>query len=333
MSATQLLELSQRHENLGGAFLGSIVLWNLHECRVLQDELKQLATAERLPEKYLPKPISAHKAFTAATNATRKSLPDGMLLRPLGSSDTEFKLALVSELKNAEDEVYDTVHLLTIRFDKINHVIDSSASHEQVEELKKWFTYYQEYTLKDVRSLLNNFTSECAVPLRNSGGIYYVPANYQHLVEALDKILKQLHPANQVLYLKQFDAPHNRQELIESAMERIEQEVKDLEGELSERFGGSEDSVGTHEGTLKRRLVAYEDLKKRVGVFAKTLSFNSDKLMNRLNTCQELVRQKLLGIDTFVPIRVEVEEKPVVPEFKQVKQPTPVAVSADDVGF
>ncbi|MBI2378915.1 MAG: hypothetical protein HYV07_33280 [Deltaproteobacteria bacterium] len=132
------------------------------------------------------------------------------------------------------------------------------------------------------------FLSEAGVSLRDSGGVYFVPAQFNGQLTAVCNVVGDVGPHNKTFVLPIVDMPAAQATLREVTEASLDDEIRALEEELK-----SFDLDKVRDSTLERRLVAFHDLKARVGMFSSVLSFKADGLNRRLSCINAELRRSL----------------------------------------
>ena len=309
-----------RMAEAGGEPLGSLLWWSLNGNRIEHDQLLNLASQFGLPERHLPKEIKPTQAFRRGWRHASTKLVDGQMLRPIAETTDEVVVGLVQESVDEKTRELEYGLLNRITFDKHAAAITSEREGIVTESIRTLFRHHLAHTSKDIRSMLTSFLSEAGVSLRESGGVYYVPANYQDTLEALCSVVEGA-GNNSTFQLPIVDTPAGRSALRTVAQRNLDDEVRQLQEEL-ERF----DDDKVRSSTLERKLEAFGDLRSRVDLFARVLSFKADDLRSKIGVTQAALRARL-GVDEREP---PMRAAPDVGRPKAVIPPAPYAA---DVGF
>jgi len=320
MTFHQLHEAQQRHVNRGGALLGWLLWWSLNGNRVEHAQLEALAAQHNLPGRFVPRALRPTQAFRRAWRHTASRLVEGQMLRPIAETTDEVVIGLVYEVADAgtRDLEYDV--LARITFDKHSARITSDRESIVAESVRCMYAHHLAHTTTDIRAMLTGFLGEAGVPLRESGGVYFVPATHGQMLEGLCAVVESA--GNNITYrMPIVDTPAGRSTLRTVAQRTLDEELRQLQDQL-ERF----DDDKVRASTLERKLETFGDLRSRVDLFARVLAFKADDLRNKIGVTQAALRARL-GVD---------EPEPPTRAAPDVDRPSvaiPPAPFAADVGF
>jgi hypothetical protein len=309
-----LVHSQQRHGQIGGDFIGSLVWWSLNGNRVTHTHLKELAEQHNLPENYLPAEVKPASAFRRAWRNAAKRLPQGLLLRQIDDTPTGIHIGLVKEQADAVQQELQYEQLASIAFSKELHTIQASEEHAVAEDIRALYTHHLELTTRDIRTMLSNFVNEAGVSLRESGGVYFIAAPHQETINAMASVLEAI-GHNHLHQLPLFDSTLAQNVLNDVTVSTLDDEIQRLQDELETFF--SDDK--TRKSTLEKRLDAFDVLRARVGTFAGVLSFKSDELLDRVSEMEADLRQHLgLTAEPTQPPSHKTEDK------NDTLKPTPI---------
>ncbi|MBI2375121.1 MAG: hypothetical protein HYV07_14080 [Deltaproteobacteria bacterium] len=249
------------------------------------------------------------------------------MLRMIAEGD-EIVVGLVREKPDQSRRELDYDLVTRIVFDKTSGAITSDVQHDVVEQIRELYRHHSAHTSEDVRSMMTSFLTEAGVTLRDSGGVYFVPSTHSSQLDALCRVVQEIGPHNKTFVLPIVDTPAAQATLREVTQSSLDDEVRALEEELK-----AFDPEKVRSSTLERRLVAFEDLKARVGLFANVLSFKADGLHSRLTAINTEVRRSLgleapLHIDTDTKDDLDVVSVPIPPPRR-----VPIAPVSSEIGF
>lgn len=321
MNFNSLLRAQDNLRSTVGAHeLGSLLWWHLNGTRI--DHTRLMATAERhsLDSKYLPAEIKPVQAFRRAWRHATTKLTEGLMLRPIDETTDEIVVGLVREQPDQEHRDLDYEVLTRIVFDKAAETITTDTEHSVLNQVRDLYRHHSAHTTEDIRSMMTAFLADAGVSLRDSGGVYFVPAIHGTALESLCKVVEEV-GHNKAYRLPIIDTPTTRVTLREVAERTLDDEVRQLEEELA-----GFDLEKVRDSTLERRLEAFEQLRSRAGLFAGVLSFKADALNDRIAAMQTGIRRQL-GIDPL-------PTSALTPTAPTTIQPTTASHSfASDVGF
>ena len=320
MTFAKLRAAQDRVAEAGGNHLGTLLWWSLNGNRIEHDQLEGLAKQYGLHERYLPNAIKPTQAFRRAWRHAATKLTEGQMLRPIAETTDEVVIGLVREIadETTKDLEYDVLNRVT--FDKNAAAISSDRPSIVTESIATLYRHHLAHTTADIRSVLTAFLGESGVSLRDSGGVYFVPADRQRTLDALCAVVEAV-GHNSAFRLPIVDTPEGKSTLRAVAQRTLDEELRQLREQL-ERF----DDDKVRDSTLERKLETFGDLRSRVDLFARVLSFKADDLRNKIGVTQAALRARLGVDERESPMRAT----PDVDGPKAVIQSVPFAA---DVGF
>ena len=321
----------ERHATGGADCLGNLIWWSLNGNRITHEDLEQAAARHGLPEKYLPAPVKPAGAFRRAWRHAAQKTGDGLMLRQIDDNPDSIIIGAVRETPDTVVERLDYDQLATITFDKRSGAVSSRSDLAVVEEVRALYVHHLAHTTPDIRTLLVNFVSEAGVSLRESGGVYWIPAGFTDTVRAMGEVLAGI-GANKLHRLPLYDSPDARDTLNQVTVTTLDEEIRRLQAEL-EVFLGDEK---TRRSTLERRLESFDALQQRVETFAGVLSFKSSDLLEKLGTGRADLRRHL-GLEEADAEEPVPDEGPAVVEEEPGPEPvvhdSPTFVPDPAIGF
>ena len=320
MTFTTLKAAQHRLANAGGKYLGSLLWWSLNGNRIEHDALERLAITHQLPERFVPRAIKPTQAFRRAWRHTASRLADGQMLRPIAESSDEVVIGLVREVVDEATQDLDYDLLVRVTFDKAAAAIMSDRESIVVESIRSMYRHHLAHTTTDIRSMMTAFLGEAGVPLRESGGVYFVPASHERTLDALCSVVEAA-GNNATHRLPIVDTPAGKATLRSVAQRTLDDELRQLQEQL-DRFDGDK----VRDSTLERKLEAFGDLRSRVEMFARVLAFKADDLRDKIGVTQATLRTRLGIAEPKPPKRAT----PDVDGPNTVIPPVPFAA---DVGF
>ncbi|GGI98201.1 DUF6744 family protein [Paenibacillus hunanensis] len=171
---------------------------------ITRDELKQKLIDSGLGEGWMPKPIRLPDAFRRATSAKfRQELPDGKIenymFREVTSNKQTVQRNLVCETVDTKGRRldYDGAAGIVI-LDKNTDTIDTShtspIASQMVQNAVLRFdickNHYESTTLRTV--MTNVLKSMSPTPVRQSGGVYFVPKQFDLELQAYIEFIRSL---------------------------------------------------------------------------------------------------------------------------------------------
>lgn len=272
-----------------GEHLGDLVWWQLSNAEVPRVELERLWSDAGLDRGLLPESPTAERALKAAAKESQVGHVD-YLVR-LGKEDpTEVIFAVVHESREADGSLSYTQEA-RVRLDRVHEqLITDAPSHQLVAAICSGFERLRlTHTADDVRrAVTKTLRSFCAVPLRESGGIYWVPRTYSAALRQLQKAVESI-GSSTVYLLPVHDSADAARTLGDVAQASVEDELEQLKFEID----GFLQSPPERPSTLMRRLEAFEALKAKAELYRDILKVQVDDLDSQLSTLTSTVERLL----------------------------------------
>lgn len=307
MHIEQLQAVQARHEQAGGRRLGSLLWWSLSSNRISHPELEAMFEQNGLTRDYLPKAVKPAGAFRRAWRHAASGLASGLMLRRISESADELVVGLVEEHPDPTNKDLDYRVLSRISFDKAEGRIEADAEHSVVEEVRRLYRRHLDHSTDDIRAMLTAFLADAGISLRESGGVYFVPARFSTTLDAVCAVVEAA-GGNTTFRLPVLDTPDGRSTLRDVANRSLDDEIRALEQELA---GFDPDSVRV--STLERRVEAFDALRSRVQLFSGVLSFKAEAMLDRIAHLQAGLRGQLGAKGAAVPTPIPTPHATVTP--------------------
>jgi hypothetical protein len=280
------LDLIRHHTNHGGQPLGDLLWWELAAASVRRPDLIKLWVQGGLPAELLPEPPTAEKAFKTAARETQVGHPD-RLLRLAMENELEVVYGIVSEKRDGIGglEYQQEARITLSRQSDIVHSDQPGDSMVQklvarFEELKTM------HTTDDIRrTITKTLDSFAAVTLRQTGGVYWVPAPYAAALRKLQGVIELLGASR--MHLVPITATKEGQAaLAQAAKASIEEELAALQIEMQQFLATPPERAST----LMRRLDHFADLRRRASLYQTVLQAQVVGLSENLTAMEGQVR-------------------------------------------
>ena len=184
--------------------IGHLTWYSLSEMLISRDELRQKMVSAGLGEGFMPHEIRLPDAFRRATSEKyRRRVSEGVienyLFREVASDNQMIQRNIVCETVDQKGRrlAYDGA-AASLVLNKNSATVTVSATSSLAEELArdavtKFEIYRHNYGTHTIRSVLMNILKSMApTPVRPSGGVYFVPAQYTDRLEAMLRFVKLL---------------------------------------------------------------------------------------------------------------------------------------------
>ena len=278
-----------------GPHIGDFVWFGFREVFVGQPVFVALLDKLGLDPRTAPAAPSPETAFKRAVQHTASSaLCKGYLLREIDNTGAELVIAVVEETKLRQQRDLRFATVDTVTFDKINRTrrTRSANDHPVSSSVEAWFVAFNgALTADDVRGWLQKRLGDLmAVPLRENGGVYWVPSIYASTVRMLAQVIGSL-GRSAMSVVPQFDGAEARDSIGGAARETLVDELEVLAGEIA-AFDAK-----TRGATMRRRLETFDALRNRADIYARMVGCAVDDL-KELVTAQEAKIMALLTATT-----------------------------------
>jgi len=327
------ITLSEIENQTGPDLLGYVVNWRLMNIRAQETDLKtaldRAGFSNHLPA--LPTPRKALRraleAWIAERTQQQTGIPQAVANAAVDGEDENQKettLIRVINKAGAEHLVFGIVSenvdfnklglsygtqlriLLHKKTGEILCTTDAdgviSAQNESSQVTREIIPYYNEFRHRfftdDLSKMVHAIvTSMNAVSLRKEGGVYFVPHAERHQIELAKELIASL-PTTTLdkPYLLAIPVINNEGAKADVALaihHGFLDEVKALASDL-DRFAQAEPGTVRSE-TISNRLLQYQYVKEKVGMYATLLSMQQDDIVKGLEALTSKAREIVLG--------------------------------------
>ncbi len=288
--------------------LGQLTWYTIHDTEVSRDHIAEQLRMAGLPAHFAPPPIHPADAFRRATSAmeTRRIPgPEGVfenyLVREVRSDKEEILRHLVKEVVDASNRRLDYRPIAHLRLNKTNQhmsadVVDAtdpdattnlaSTAHERYQ---RFLAVYQGRHLREV--VLSLLRSLSPVAVRPSGGVYFVPAEYEAVLGQIQTFVQSVHA--EMWRVPMMDMGDSRAVLSHSVGQEVETSGERLVDRLTQLLG--------QRGTLsdRERVRALDELERLQKMTQQYSALLDDKLLSvrvNLEVAQKQVRSLFLVV-------------------------------------
>jgi hypothetical protein len=286
----------------GAEILGDLVWWSLSDARIGRSELLNIWGAAGLDIALIPPEPSGEKAIRTAVKDASVRL-DGLIIRPVLHTPETISFAIVREVQG-QNGVLSHSHEASVSYDRKGDrfAIDRIAStySRTPEELAKVDTLcdvirqgYDQlrhtHTIDDVRrAMVKACESYSAVSLRDTGGIYWIPACYGPQIRQLQTAVEQIGKST-VYLLPIHKTTDGNRALAACASGSIEAELGALAREIDAFVAEPPDRVST----LTKRLPVFEALRDRADLYRTILGVQVEDLDGRLASMSKAIESMI----------------------------------------
>lgn len=278
--------------------IGFLILYSIGDDLYYREDLRKLLIANRIEEKYLPKPIRSSDAFRRATKAVETKrhrenetaeVYKNFIVRDVRSKGDILQRNIVIETVNQQGErlEYNTEGA-KMYFDKstdqFTFVANDIMASDLAEEAQKHYDIYlKAHNGAAIRaSVVSYLYTLSPISLRNSGGAYFVPHKFKSEIENFCNYVSSLDKGDaQMYYLS--DNTKNRN--------RIKDNVKD---NLDKVINQCRSVIQDDEGKFQKGQIAsiVDDARRVVGQFKDYRELLNDTV-NDLEGSVDLIRQSI----------------------------------------
>ncbi|MBC7340933.1 MAG: hypothetical protein H5U02_00505 [Clostridia bacterium] len=240
-------------------FLGSLIWYSVSDMRVNRERLEEAFAEAGIDPALLPKPICPRDAFRRACYAGEvKGIPlvdrEGrinIMVREVRTDKEAIIRQVVREVVDSRNIRLEYVPLarVELRGDKIEDLplvenpVLREAGAAAVKRIRDAFAVEAEcYNGQAIRELIGRILYTCRpVSVRPSGGVYFVPAQYDDMLEKLKSLAKELSTAGgsvQMWTVPVVDAEEQRRMVKVSLEEQVKEEADRLLHEMDPYIRG-----------------------------------------------------------------------------------------------
>lgn len=255
-------------------FLGHLCWYTIYDVKVTRQEMINKFTEAGMPAKYLPNPISAVDAFRRATAELEENrLPShdkdkfvNYLVREVLCDKNVVVRHLIKEMVDAKNVRLDYSKVAEIIFrrdDESIKVIDYGAN-EKVANVESLYQEYRNcYNGQHIRRMVRTVLADMnPAAVRPSGGVYFVPLQYEESLFALEKLVKLLH--GEFFTMPVIDQEKSRDMLYQKFKEQLRNNIQQM-AEVLKTGASKNEMVKIIDGAKKmfEQIKEYEELLNR----------------------------------------------------------------------
>ena len=280
-----------------GEHLGDVIWWTLSSADVKRSVLETKWLAAGLDKEFLPEPQTPDKAMRLAVKAAgvgAGSQKQGMLIRPTVDNKTSLIYAIVREGHDEAGNYFSSQQAL-VMLDKSNPTnitisTDNPGNDVAGTIIKEYYRYVDTHTSRDVMTMLTKVLKAWkAVPLRETGGIYWAPRTMSPKLRALQGAVESIGDS-MVFLLPVHKTDEATRSLGTAAAGSIEAELGELRDEIA---GWLNDTDHVYAATLDRRLVAFDELRAKANLYKGILGVTVEDLDAQLHAMTQSIETML----------------------------------------
>lgn len=263
----------------GGTHLGDLCFWSLSSASMVRADLESKWNAANLPHQLLPEAPTVQKAFKLAAREAQVGVVD-RLIRPVVEDASSVVFAVVHEARSDNGTLSYTQEAKTVLDVRAGSVWSDRPSHELVAAIAARFESLRDtHTADDVRRTITRaLASFAAVLLRESGGIWWVPATHARSLRSLQSAIESI-GSSRFYLLPVHDTGDASRTLGDAAARSIEVELAELKAEVAAFISAPPERTST----LVRRFDAFDALRARAQLYREVLRVEVQDLDSTLD--------------------------------------------------
>lgn len=286
--------------------------------RVTRDQLEKWFDEFGLDKAFIPKPIRKVHAFRTACTETKRTykLPvEGesveLMIREV-KFDAEVRVHhIMREHKDSRGERLSYTHAATLKFYRGSRGTKSQSSEHYKATILRGLSsldvaqvdamihdFDDRYTDlaanlhgQVIRSMLRKYLESLnAIKVRKSGGIYFIHTSKQETVDALAELVAKLGDGCSFFQTPLPDLPNSREMLTDAFQDEVEDDVRDLLGEIAD-YNEKIDKRGETPSETKYAefRTRYEQIMTRASEYSEVLGLQQERAAVALELALEQV--------------------------------------------
>jgi hypothetical protein len=269
-------------DSLSVPTLGVLVCWNLTSLDIPRDVFLSLLMTSGIDRVFMPRIPNLRSSL----RRSMKGKAD--LVRTVIDEADKFVLALVDEEVDTSNEQLAYQVRTTVAIESGNLRIDDTALAPLVQSS---VAHHQNSvrTEEVARTYLRCIRAAQGIPVRTSGGVYFVPRSNIGWVDSLRHLSNQLATFNAACYFSAFgvtDVEATRQNMCRHFLEHMDQLLDQMSADLESLEDPSSD-------VLKRRLDRFSEVRAKAMAYSDLLHFKAEGILERIGTLESSVRNLL----------------------------------------
>lgn len=286
----------------GGSLLGHMVWWALADARIDATTFKALWTGAGLDAKLLPDTGGPARALKEAGALTVRG-HEHHLFRFAAETATHTIYAVVREDPDGVG-TNRYVQEAQVAVDGAGTFTSDQPAHDIVQAVRaKFDEVWGSYQTRDVTAAMLRLLHECAaVTLRESGGVYFVPAPYAAQVASLRDVIGKLGGSSVTAIPLTADPEGQAAKGVgDAAKAGIEADLHKLREEMNAFAEMTSQATGAKDmpraSTLERRLERFEELRSKAALYRDVLSIEVSDLDAQIAGLEEIASTVLTVIE------------------------------------
>ena len=271
--------------------LGYVLWWTIAQnLNIKGDKAIDIFKNKGFPENELPIPLEADIAFGRAAKKGSQKLA-GWLIRKVYHGEDRITYAVVKEKIDEanEDAIYNredriTLHRKTADVTAQKNLVPS----KEIKDIYKT-TLGNVDNWRCIDFLLKQTRVMGALQLRDMGGIYFIPIQYEDKLNLVEEGLGELSPESVLYLLPIYDDKKAQSSLKTAFIEDYRKELASMGEELEKRI----EAGGTRASTFQNRLTEYKELRERARAYEDLLQFKAKDVHDAIDKMEAQVKEAL----------------------------------------
>ncbi len=271
--------------------MGNVVWWSV-ERNLVAEGTKTVETFKNLgfPENELPIPLEPDIAFGRATKKSSQKLA-GWLIRKVFQSEDKITYAVVREKIDEanEDALYNREDRVILN--RKTGDVDMQKGLDPSKEIKSIYKNslgkVDNWRLTDF--LLKQMKVTNALQLREMGGIYFVPFQYEDKLSLIEKGLDKVSPETVLYQLPIYEDAKAQSSLKTAFAEDFRKELASMGDELQKRI----EAGATRASTFQNRLEEFKEIRERAKAYEDLLHFKAKDVHEAIGKLETQVKEAL----------------------------------------
>jgi hypothetical protein len=249
----------------------------------LQELLTEVGIDANLACKPLPK-----NAFLRVVRAKAKGR-DSFARKIIDDAGRAASVILQEDVDHQNVSV-DLQTRTTVEFDKENKTIKTTGE-GAVEMEKGYQRYLGEYAADQFRTVANkHIKRNCkGIPMRDGGGLYFIPATLTHELDKLDALFEKFGDAADLSIIPIIDTKQAKKEMWKSLTAEVTGELQKMKKDM----GKLDDEIT--ERSMEARLRKYKTLKAKVEMYEMLFNQTAVDMKKDLEELTKAVKHKLMA--------------------------------------
>jgi hypothetical protein len=277
----------------GLSVIGFFTWWSLKDSKISKDDFRSLLVQFGL-DKYVPIPkedaAMRRSAFLKAVREVKNSHRNEFLIRKILKSADMYKFGLVDEKVDKVQSHLNYSHNGTLFFNCETGSLTCDVTHRAFDEIKAKYDEYQNtLNADDIRSAILNIIKHFhTVGVRDRGGIYFLPAQFESEVTALEMMIEKLPGDNLFSIAPQIDASTSKKAIYRAFIADLKDKIANFKQEI-------DNESLSRKSAWEGRIAEYKELRKEIEFYKEALSFQAEDLDTDLTSLSNTVREKFLS--------------------------------------